>query len=85
MKTIKPLAIKIPGDYADKLGIHFTTLSKINAGTRKLDPDKACLLLVISKWDERLKGLTFYDLCPEIIIAHRFLYKTKLPARLKGL
>ncbi|CAO0822448.1 hypothetical protein DFAR_3060021 [Desulfarculales bacterium] len=84
MKNPKPLAIKIPGDYAEKLGIHFTTLSKINAGIRGMKPDKACLLLMLSRGDERLKGLTFYDLCPDIVIAHQFLYKTKLPPRLRG-
>ena len=84
MKIAKPLDIKIPGEYAEKLGIHFTTLSKVNAGTRGLKPDKACLLLVLAKGDPRLRGLTFYDLVPEVIIAYPHLYKTKLPARLRG-
>jgi hypothetical protein len=72
--TIKrPLPIKIPGDYAEKLGVHFTTLSKINHGTRRLPLDKCCLLLSMAKDDERLEGLTIYHLIPELEMARRFL------------
>jgi hypothetical protein len=66
MKNPKPLAIKIPSDYAEKLGYHETTLSKINSGTRSIQPDKACLLMVLAAGDQRLKGLHILDLLPDL-------------------
>ena len=72
-----PLKFKIPGDYAAKLGIHFTSLSKINAGERQIALDKACLLMKLAKSDPRLKGMTIYDLRPELLIARPHLCPRK--------
>jgi hypothetical protein len=79
----RPLSIRIPGDYAEKLGIHESTLSRVNSGGRGLPLDKAVLLVLLSENDPRLKGLSFYDLCPDLIIAHKVIYGAKLPKRLR--
>ena len=66
MKIKIPLAIKIPTDYAEDLGVHPSHLSHVNAGRRLLTIPQCRAIMVWARCDFRLSGLTLLMLRPEL-------------------
>lgn len=63
---MKPLPIPIPYDLADDIGILPSNLCHINAGRRRLTIEKCIRLMEIAQEDDRLLGLSFIHLRPEL-------------------
>lgn len=78
---MKPLPVQIPLDLAATLEVHPSNLSHVNAGRRRLPIDKCIRLMEIAEGDERLTGLCFYHLRPELKLAKPYLCKTKEKSR----
>jgi DNA-binding transcriptional regulator YdaS (Cro superfamily) len=74
---MKPIPVPIPLDLAEALGVHPSNLSHTNAGRRRLPIDKCIHLMKIAETDERLTGLCFVHLRPELKRALPWLCKGK--------
>jgi len=63
----KPLPHPIPLDYAEALQYDPSNISHINAGRRRLTPKWRILKVMASALtDERLRGLSVFDLAPDL-------------------
>lgn len=74
---MKPIPVPIPLDLAEALEIHPSNLSHVNAGRRFLPIVKCIQLMEIAAGDERLTGLCFIHLRPELKPALPWLCKKK--------
>lgn len=74
---IKPIPIQIPLDLAGALDIHPSNLSHVNAGRRYLPIGKCIMVMKIAETDDRLTGLCFCHLRPELKPALPWLCKKK--------
>ena len=63
---MKPLPVPIPYDLAEELGVQPSNLCHINHGRRRLPIAKCIRLMQIALEDDRLAGLSFVDLRPEL-------------------
>ncbi len=62
-----PLPVRIPLEYAKALQYERSNLTHINAGRRKLTPRWRVLkVMELALHDERLRGLSVFDLCPDL-------------------
>ena len=77
---MKPLPVPIPYDLAEELEVQPSNLCHINAGRRRLPIDKCIRLMEIALKDDRLAGLSFVDLRPELKPAVPWICK-KTPRR----
>lgn len=64
-KTLKPLPVPLPMEYAEKLKIDPSFISHINAGRSHLGLKRAFQLLKMAAKDPRLKGLCILHLRPD--------------------
>lgn len=69
----KPLPIPVPPDLADKLGVTRSFLSHVNAGRKVFSVLKAIEVMKLSRWDDRLTGIHFTDLRPDLILAAKWI------------
>ena len=76
----KALPIKIPSDYAELLGTNPSNICHANAGRRRFSITQAIKLMEASLTDDRLAGLSFVDLRPELKPAVPWICK-KTPRR----
>lgn len=65
----KPLPVPIPLDLADKIRVTRSFLSHVNAGRKRFSVLKALEVMNLSLSDDRLAGIHFIDLRPELILA----------------
>ncbi len=73
MKTFPPLPIRIPPDYAKVLGCKVSHISHCNAGRRQFTVSQSNRLMEASLTDDRLAGLTFLQLHPELEDSQKWL------------
>ena len=64
-KTLKPLPVPLPMEYAEKLKIDPSFISHINAGRSHLGLKRAFQLLKMAAKDPRLTGLCILHLRPD--------------------
>ena len=73
MKSLIPLPIQIPSDYADVLGVDASHIYHANAGRRRFTVPQSNKLMEASLTDPRLAGLTFLQLHPELEESQKWL------------
>ena len=76
MKSLIPLPIQIPSDYADVLGVDASHIYHANAGRRRFTVPQSNKLMEASLTDPRLAGLTFLQLHPELEESQKWLGDT---------
>ena len=67
----KPLPVPIPMDLADKLEVTRSFLSHVNAGRKMFSVLKAVEVMKLE--DDRLTGLHFTDLRPDLTLAAKWI------------
>ena len=77
MKSLIPLPIQIPSDYADVLGVDASHIYHANAGRRRFTILQANKLMEASLTDARLTGLDFLHLRPELEDSKKWLDDTQ--------
>ena len=81
---MKPLPVPIPFDLAEALEVHPSNISHVNAGRRKLPFNKCIWLMDIAQSDNRLTGLCFIHLRPELKPALPYLCPKKKSRKRAG-
>ena len=82
MPKNKPLPVPIPLDLADKLGVTRSFLSHVNVGRKIFSVSKAVTVMKMS--DNRLTGLHFTDLRPDLILAAEWICAPRIKKARKG-
>ena len=77
MKSLIPLPIQIPSDYADVLGVDVSHIYHCNAGRRRFTIPQSNKLMEASLTDTRLAGLDFLHLRPELKDSKQWLDGTQ--------
>lgn len=80
----KPLPVPIPPDLADKLGVTRSFLSHVNVGRKSFSILKAVEVMNLSLSDDRLAGIHFIDLRPDLTPTAKWICapRTKKPRKM---
>ena len=78
----KPLPVPIPLDLADRLEVTRSFLSHVNAGRKMFSVLKALEVMKLS--DDRLTGIHFTDLRPDLILTAEWICAPRAKKGRKG-